>query len=159
MRSKGFHSTSDVHVAGLCGMMLLENTGLCRLTHLDFGDILRFFSSSVRFGWTQLVDGGRQVSPGIKVGLLVLLHHLSSGFGALKIRDQVFMDHFGPSRSTPARSPDLRDSTDQTQLKRVELLFFIHGEKHILSIRLTFCLSQQTQTVYFLFLFFVVFTL
>lgn len=33
-------------------------------------------------------------------------------------------------------------------------LFFIHGEKHNLSLRLTFCLSQQTQIVYFKFLFF-----
>lgn len=39
---------------------------------------------------------------------------------------------------------------DQTQLEDISLLSFIHGEKHILSLRLTFCLSPQTQIVHFI---------
>lgn len=34
-------------------------------------------------------------------------------------------------------------------MNRILFIFFINGEKHILSLRLTFCLSPQTQIVYF----------
>lgn len=48
---------------------------------------------------------------------------------------------------------------DQTQLRDTSLLSFIHGDKHILSLRLTFCLSPQTQIIYFFFLFVVVYSI